>query len=77
MAQLEGYQQMPEQELLRTQSVTLTIDLEKLISRPCVRSTCETCSEEIINEREVIDEEVVLCRACAGESYYNLESATG
>ena len=77
MAQLKGYQQMPEQELLRTQPVTLTIDLEKLISRPCVRSTCETCGEEIINEREVIQEEVVLCRACAGGSYYQLESATG
>ena len=76
MAQLEGYQQMPVQDLLQIQPVVLNIDVEKLISRPCVRSTCDTCGEEIINEREIIYEDMILCRACAGESYYDLESAT-
>jgi formylmethanofuran dehydrogenase subunit E len=69
-AQLEGYQLMPEQELLLAQPVTLTVSLEKLISQPGLRVTCEACGEEILNEREVIHEEMVLCRACAGEAYY-------
>jgi formylmethanofuran dehydrogenase subunit E len=74
-AQLEGYQLMPEPELLLAQPVTLGVDLEKLISRPGLRVTCEACGEEILNEREVIHEEMVLCRACAGEAYYQLAPA--
>ena len=71
-AQLEGYQLMPEPELLLGQPVTLTVNLENLISRPGLRVICEACGEEIMNEREVIHEEMVLCRACAGEAYYRL-----
>ncbi len=70
-AQLKGYRLMPDQALLRTMPVTLTMDLERLISRPGARVVCEACREEILNEREVIIEETVLCRACAGEAYYH------
>ncbi len=70
-AQLEGYRLMPEQELLQTMPVTLTVNVEKLIGRPGVRVVCEVCREEIMNDREVIIEETVLCRACVGEAYYH------
>ena len=66
----KGYRLMPTAELLSTQSVTLTVDLEALISRPGVRTACEVCAEEIMNEREVIYDGTVLCRACAGDAYY-------
>jgi formylmethanofuran dehydrogenase subunit E len=32
----------------------------------------EVCGEEIINEREVVRDGNVLCKACAGQSYYPL-----
>lgn len=70
-AQLKGYRMMPEQALLRTMPVTLIENLEKFISRPGARVVCEACREEILNEREVIIEEMVLCRACVGEAYYH------
>ena len=41
--------------------------LEALLSKPGRRVTCEACGEEIINEREVVHEGTVLCRACAGD----------
>lgn len=69
-AQLEGYQRMPDTDLLTVQAVRLTVSLEELLSKPGLRVTCEACGEEIINEREVIVEGSVLCRACAGQSYY-------
>ncbi|GAB4410137.1 MAG: FmdE family protein [Anaerolineae bacterium] len=69
-AQLEGYQRMPAAELFAVQTVVLTLSLERLISRPGVRTACEQCGEEIINEREVIVEGRVLCQACAGQGYY-------
>jgi len=71
-AQLEGYQLMPERELLLAQPVTLTVNLEKLIGQPGLRVACEACGEEIMNQREVIYGKMVLCRACVGEAYYRL-----
>jgi formylmethanofuran dehydrogenase subunit E len=69
-AQLKAYQTIPELDLLTVQEVQLSISLEKLLSKPGYRVNCETCGEEIINEREVNIGETVLCRACAGQSYY-------
>ncbi|MCZ7545968.1 MAG: FmdE family protein [Anaerolineae bacterium] len=71
-AQLEAYQIMPEAALLVVQPVTLTLSLERLISRPGYRVTCEACGEEIINEREVVQQGRVLCQACAGHGYYHV-----
>jgi formylmethanofuran dehydrogenase subunit E len=69
-AQLQGYQIMPDTELLRYQEVALHPSLEELISKPTVRVNCDYCGEEIINEREVMQEGVILCRTCANDGYY-------
>jgi formylmethanofuran dehydrogenase subunit E len=69
---LLGYQRMPEEELLQLQPVALTFSLEKLLSKEGYRVQCEGCGEEIFNEREVSQNGQTLCRACAGESYYQL-----
>jgi formylmethanofuran dehydrogenase subunit E len=69
-AQLEGYQLMPVEELLLAESVQLTVDLERLISRAGVRVNCEMCGEEIMNEREVLRGGKVLCRPCDGDTYF-------
>jgi len=76
-AQLQAYQVMPDEELLEVQKVKLKIPLEKLLSKPGSRVNCDTCGEEIINEREVVTGESVLCRACAGQSYYRLVGQEG
>ncbi len=68
-AQLLGYQRMPDEELMVAQSVVLTVSLEQLMSKPGYRVNCHMCGEEIMNEREVVHENLVLCRACAGDSY--------
>jgi formylmethanofuran dehydrogenase subunit E len=68
---LLGYKRIPLTELFRIQSVMLNDPLEWIISRPGVRTHCEACGEEIINERERAVGGSVLCRACAGESYYS------
>jgi len=71
-AQLKAYQIMPDADLLAVQLVQLSIPLEKLLSKPAYRVNCEACGEEIINEREVTLEGKILCRTCAGQSYYRL-----
>jgi len=71
-AMLFGYHRMPDDELLTAQRVTLRTPVATLISRPGCRVCCRRCGEEIINEREIHIDGTVLCRACAGQSYYTL-----
>lgn len=69
-AQLGAYQIMPLAELFDVQWVRLTLSLNQLVSRPGIRTNCEICGEEIINEREIIHEGLTMCLGCAGQSYY-------
>ena len=54
------------------QDVELTTPVEAIVSRPVIRTNCQICGEEIINEREVHRDGQVLCRTCAGDGYYRL-----
>lgn len=67
---LLAYQVMPVEELLEVTPVTLTVSLAEIISTAEARAVCARCQEEIINAREVSRAGQTLCRACAGEMYY-------
>jgi formylmethanofuran dehydrogenase subunit E len=69
-AYLQGYQAMPDQELLQVQDVRLAQPSATILSRPNARVLCARCGEEIMNERQVRLGNSVLCRPCAGERYY-------
>ena len=69
-AMLEGYQRVPDDLLFSWQAVKLLTSIEAIFSKPGVRTVCQVCGEEIINEREVVRSGQVLCRSCAGFSYY-------
>jgi formylmethanofuran dehydrogenase subunit E len=56
--------------LLYWQQVELTISVKQMVGQAGKRVTCEICGEEIINQREVIREETVMCKSCIGESYF-------
>ena len=69
-AQMQAYQIMPDEEMFTVLEVNLTTSIETLISSPGIRVNCHGCGEEIMNEREILHGQTVLCRACAGEVYY-------
>lgn len=69
-AQLIGYQHIPDELLLHWQVVELTVSIKQIIGRAGKRVNCEICGEEIINQREVIREGSMMCKSCAGESYF-------
>ena len=71
-AQMQAYQIMPDQEMFTITDVQLVTSVEEIISRPGVRVDCDVCGEEIMNEREVKQDGLTLCRACAGISYYQM-----
>lgn len=70
-AMLLGYQVLSTAELFVHQHVRLDKPLAQIVSRPGMKAICEVCEEEIMNGREVISNGTILCRSCAGESYYH------
>ena len=71
-AQLQAYTVMPDSELLTIQPVRLSQRVEQIVSQPGVRVNCAECGEEIINGREIVRAELILCRSCAGGAYYHV-----
>ena len=70
-AYVEAYQVLPDEAIMTAQTVQLQQPIATIISRPEARAICTLCGEEIMNEREMAGENGrVLCRSCAGGSYY-------
>ena len=72
-AYLEAYQRLAENQMFAVQEVALNFDLKATIGRPGTRTCCIQCGEEIVNQREVLREGRMLCRSCAGESYWSMK----
>lgn len=69
-SQLIGYQHIPDDLLFHWQWVELTVPVKAIVGQAGRRVICEICGEEIINQREVICEGTVMCKPCAGTSYF-------
>jgi len=69
--QMRAYREMPDADLFDHQWVKVRIGPEDLPGYKAPRVTCANCGEGISFKREVVREERTLCRACAGESYYD------
>lgn len=68
--QMLAYREMSDQDLFSAQWVKVALPPEEFPGYKGERVTCEACGEGINFRREVRREEKVLCRACAGERYY-------
>jgi formylmethanofuran dehydrogenase subunit E len=69
-AQLHAYQVMPDAEMLTVREVILNTPVRKILSKPGLRVNCDVCGEEIMNEREVLQNGLKLCLTCAHGGYY-------
>ena len=70
-AQMQAYQSMSDETMFNMQEVSLTVSLQSILSYPGLRVNCDVCGEEIMNEREVCQNGMVLCHACAHGGYYH------
>jgi len=68
--QQKAYAQLSEDVLFETQWVKLTVHPEDLPGFKGQRVVCAECGEGINFKREVVRDGRTLCRACAGEKYY-------
>jgi formylmethanofuran dehydrogenase subunit E len=70
--QLAAYKVMPEEELFSVQEVTVTIPDCDMPGRPRHRVQCGQCGDYVQDSRDVEQEGSTLCRACAGQRYYQV-----
>jgi formylmethanofuran dehydrogenase subunit E len=68
--QMRAYREMADGELFDAQWVRVRLEPEERPGYKAPRAHCEACGEEVQFRREVVREGRTLCRACAGERYY-------
>jgi formylmethanofuran dehydrogenase subunit E len=69
--QMLAYREMPEDDLFTKQWVKVELPAEEFPGYKGERIVCAECSEGINFRREIVRDGKILCRACAGEKYYN------
>jgi formylmethanofuran dehydrogenase subunit E len=71
LQQMAAYRELPEEELFKHEWVKVALPPEELPGYKAPRTTCSQCGEGINFRREVTGNGgAVLCRACAGERYW-------
>ena len=68
--QMRAYRELPESELFDIQWVRVRLGPEDMPGYKAPRVVCAECGEGINFKREVMRDGKTLCRACAGERYY-------
>ncbi|KLU59090.1 FmdE, molybdenum formylmethanofuran dehydrogenase operon [Peptococcaceae bacterium CEB3] len=66
----EFWQGVSDDDLFRTESVSVPLSPFDLPGRPLRTARCDKCGEKVLDGREVERSGQVLCRACASGSYY-------
>jgi formylmethanofuran dehydrogenase subunit E len=72
--QMLAYREIPDHDLFHTQWVKVDLPAEEFPGYKGERVVCAICGEGINFRREVRRDGKILCRACAGQSYYTLVS---
>ena len=70
--QMLAYREMPDDDLFTTEWVKVELLPEEFPGYKADRIVCAQCGEGINFHREVIHDRKILCRSCAGESYYSV-----
>jgi formylmethanofuran dehydrogenase subunit E len=68
--QMRAYREMRDEDLFEAQWVRISMGPEDLPGYKAPRVICSKCGEGISFKREVVHDGRPLCRACAGERYY-------
>ncbi len=69
--QMRAYREMADEELFAIEWVRVTLGPEDMPGYKAPRVVCAQCGEGVNFKREVLRDGRALCRACAGERYYD------
>ena len=68
--QMRAYREMDDEQLFQSQWVRVELPPEEFPGYKGERIVCAECGEGISYRREVRRDDKILCRACAGEKYW-------
>lgn len=68
--QLRAYKVLPDEDLFKVERVSVSLPAQDQPGRPVSRVQCDECGEGINDRREVLRDGRTICRACAGDAYY-------
>ncbi|GHT51234.1 formylmethanofuran dehydrogenase subunit E [Spirochaetia bacterium] len=66
------FSNIKDEELFTVQHVKINLEVQDMPGKPCEKVICAICGEMITDKRQVIKDDKVICKSCAGESYYSL-----
>ena len=69
--QLAAYKRMPDSVLFRVQQVNVNIDDSDLPGPTRYKAHCSSCGQVVRDQREVIENDRVLCKPCAQGGYFS------
>jgi formylmethanofuran dehydrogenase subunit E len=75
--QMMAYREISDDDLFTTQWVKVKLPPEEFPGYKGERVVCEACGEGINFRREVLRGGKLLCRACAGDCYYEPSTDEG
>lgn len=67
---LDFYEKLPEVGWLEAQEVFVRLKPGDLPGPPVGVVVCESCGEEVTDDRHIIKDGKTLCKTCAGDGYY-------
>lgn len=70
LQQLEAYKKMPIEKLFDIQAVTVSVNASDMPGPTRYKATCDACGQVVRDKREVLKNNLVLCRPCAFGTYY-------
>jgi formylmethanofuran dehydrogenase subunit E len=70
--QMRAYREISDTDLFEIQNVRVKVPPEDLPGYRGARVVCAECGEGINFRREIVQDGRTLCRACAGERYWEL-----
>ena len=70
--QMKAYRELPVAEMFEHAWVRVNLPPEEMPGFKGPRVTCDGCGEGINFKREVVQDGKTLCKACAGERYYEV-----
>ena len=66
------YEKLPDEDIFKVENVQVDLKPCDLPGKPVEVQYCECCGEDITDRRHVIRDGKILCKACAGQSYYTI-----
>lgn len=72
---VEFFSRFADDEFFSVEDVVVNIDEYDLPGRPKAHVTCDTCGEHVLDNRHLVRDGLVLCKACAGLPLYYRKSA--